>query len=97
MMAPGGSNGDDGPTSTRKPTSLPELFHVTVVPTATQKSPLLLGSAMLAVEDAEDAVRFTSTVHALEPDSQVLAALQSCAGFGSAQGFLSSRKVLALP
>jgi hypothetical protein len=62
MMAPGGSNGDEGPTSTTKPIFLPVLFHVTVVPVFTQKSALLLGFSMLGVEDAAFAVRFTSTV-----------------------------------
>jgi hypothetical protein len=88
MMAPGGSNGDEGPTSTTKPMSFPVLFHVTVVPGFIQKSALLLEFAMLAVEDAAFAVRFTSTVQGVEPDPQVLPALHSCAGFASKQAYL---------
>jgi hypothetical protein len=87
MMAPGGSNGDEGPTSTTKPIFLPVLFHVTVVPAFTQKSALLLGFDMLAVEDAAFAVRFTSTVQGVEPDPHVLPELHSCAGFGSEQAY----------
>jgi hypothetical protein len=88
MMAPGGSNGDEGPTSTTKPIFLPALFQVTVVPVFTQKSALLLALSMLGVEDAAFAVRFTSTVQGVEPDPQVLLALHSCAGFGSEQAYL---------
>jgi len=87
-MAPAGSNGDAGPTSTTKPLSLPVLFHVTVVPTFTQKSELPLALDMLAVEEAESAVRFTSTLQGLEGDPHVLALEHSCAGFGSKQAYL---------
>lgn len=88
MIAPGGSNGDEGPTSTTKPMSFPVLFHVTVVPAFTQKSALLLAFAMLAVDDAAFAVRFTSTVQGVELDPHVLLTLHSCAGLGSKQAYL---------
>ena len=88
MTAPGGSNGEEGPTSTTKPISLPVLIHVTVVPVFTQKSALLLGAGTLAVEDAAFDVRFTSTVQGVEAYPQVLLALHSCAGFGSEQAYL---------
>jgi hypothetical protein len=88
MMAPAGSNGDVGPTSTTKPLSLPVLFHLTVVPTLTQKSELPLAFGMLGVEDAESAVRFTSTLQGLEEDPHVLALEHICAGFGSEQAYL---------
>jgi hypothetical protein len=90
MMAPAGSNGDAGPTSTTKPLSLPLLFHLIVVPTFTQKSELPLAFGMLGVEDAESAVRFTSTLQGLEEDPHVLALEHSCAGFGSEQTYLLS-------
>jgi hypothetical protein len=88
MMAPGGSNGDAGPTSTTKPLSLPVLFHVTVVPTFTQKSELHFAFGMLGVADADSAVRFTSTLQGLEADPHVLAPVHSCAGFTSPQAYL---------
>jgi len=88
MIAPAGSNGDAGPTSTTKPLSLPVLFHVTVVPTFTQKRELPFAFGMLGVDDAESAVRFTSTVQGLEADPHVLAVVQSCAGLGSEQAYL---------
>jgi hypothetical protein len=88
MMAPAGSNGDDVPTSTTKPFSFSLLIHFTVVPTFTQKRELPLAFGMLGVEDAESAVRFTSTVQGLEVDPHVLAAVHSCAGFTSEQAYL---------
>jgi len=88
MMAPGGSNGDAGPTSTTKPLSFSVLFHVTVVPTFTQKRELPLAFGMLGVDDVESEVRFTSTVQGVEADPHVLAAVQSCAGFASEQAYL---------
>jgi hypothetical protein len=88
MMAPAGSNGDAGPTSTTKPLSFPVLFHVTVVPTFTQKSELPFAFGMLGVADAESSVRFTSTVQGLVADPHVLAPVHSCAGFTSTQTYL---------
>jgi hypothetical protein len=88
MMAPAGSKGDAGPTSTTKPLSLPVLFQVTVVPTFTQKSELPFAFAMLGVADAESAVFFTSTLQGLEADPHVFAPVHSCAGFASAQAYL---------
>jgi hypothetical protein len=88
MMAPAGSNGDDGPTSTTKPLSFSVLIHFTVVPTFTQKRELPLAFGMLGVADAESAVRLTSTVQGLEADPQVLAVVHSCAGFGPEQAYL---------
>jgi hypothetical protein len=73
LIAPLGSNGDDAPKSTTKPSPLSVLFHVTVVPTLTQNSELPFAFGMLGVEDAELAVRFTSTLHGLEADPHVLA------------------------
>jgi hypothetical protein len=89
MMDPAGSNGEEGPTSTTKPLSFSVLFHVTFVPTFTQKSELLLAFGMLGVEEAESEVRFTSTVQGLDVDPQVLAAVHNCAGLGSEQAYLS--------
>lgn len=88
MMAPGGSNGDAGPTSTTKPLSFPVLFQVTVVPTFTQKSELPFGFGMLGVADAEFVVFFTSTLQGLVADPHVLALVHNCAGFTSAQAYL---------
>ena len=88
MMAPAGSNGDDGPTSTTKPLSFSVLIHFTVVPTFTQKRALPLAFGMLGVEDGQSEVRLTSTVQGVEADPQVLAAVHSCAGFGSEQAYL---------
>lgn len=88
MIAPDGSNGDAGPTSTTKPLSFSALIHVTVVPVFTQKSELAFAPGMPGVEVAESEVRFTSTVHGLEADPQVLAVVQSCAGFTSVQAYL---------
>ncbi len=87
-MAPAGSNGEEGPTSTTKPLSFSVLIHVTFVPTFTQKSELPLAFGMLGVEEAESDVRFTSTVQGLEADPQVFAAVHSCAGFGSEHAYL---------
>ena len=87
-MAPAGSNGDDGPTSTTKPFSFSVLIHFTVVPTFTQKRELPLAFGMLGVEDAESEVLFTSTVQGLEADPHVLGAVQNCAGFTSEQAYL---------
>ena len=88
MMAPAGSKGDEGPTSTTKPLSFSELIHFTVVPVLTQKREFPFAFGMLGVEDAESAVRLTSTVQGLEGDPHVLAAVHSCAGFGSKQAYL---------
>ena len=88
IMALAGSKGDEEPTSTTKPMSLPVLFHVTVVPTFTQKRALLLPFGMLGVDDAPSAVRFTSTEQGVDADPQVLLALHSCVGFGSEQTYL---------
>jgi hypothetical protein len=71
-----------------KPMFLPVLFRVICVPTATQKSALLLASWVLGVEEGPLAVRFTSTTHGVEADPQVLRALHDCAGFGSEHAYL---------
>ena len=88
MIAPAGSKGDAGPTSTTKPLSFSVLFHVTVVPTFTQKGELPFAFGMLGVLEAESAVRFTSTVQGVEADPHVVAAVHSCAGVGSEQAYL---------
>ena len=88
MMAPAGSNGDAGPTSTTKPLSFSVLFHVTVVPTFTQKGELPFAFGMLGVLEAESAVRFTSTVQGVEADPHVVAAVHRCAAVGSEQAYL---------
>jgi len=77
MIVPEGSNGDAGPTSTIKPLSFSELIQFTFVPTFTQKRELPFAFGMLGVEDAEFAVRFTSTVQEADADPHVLAAVQS--------------------
>jgi len=87
-MAPPGSNGDVEVMSTTKPIFLPVLFHWTVVPTFTQKSAPFLPFGMLGVDEAASAVRLTSTEHGAEAEPQVLAAVQSCAGFASEQAYL---------
>jgi hypothetical protein len=61
---------------------------VTVVPTFTQKSEFPFAFGMPGVEDAESAVRFTSTVQGEEADPHVLLAVHSCAGFASEQAYL---------
>jgi hypothetical protein len=91
MIAPLGSNGEAGPTSMRKPVSLPVVFHVIVVPTFTQNAALLLALGMLEVVDAPSEVRFTSTVQGEEADPHVFAAVQSCSGLGSEQAYLLLR------
>jgi hypothetical protein len=88
MMAPAGSNGEEGPTSTTNPFSFSELIHVTFVPTFTQNRELPLAFGMLGVEEAESDVRFTSTEQGLEADPHVFAVVHSCAGFGSEQAYL---------
>jgi hypothetical protein len=88
MMAPPGSNGDAGPTSTTNPLSLAVLYHFTVVPTFTQNSEFPLAFEMLGVEDAESEVRFTSTEQGLSALPHVFAAVQSWAGLGSEQAYL---------
>jgi hypothetical protein len=71
-----------------KPIFLPVLFQVICVPTATQKIALFLASWVLGVEEAPLAVRFTSTMHGVEADPQVLRALHNCTGFGSEHAYL---------
>jgi hypothetical protein len=87
-MAPLGANGEAGPVSIRKPTSLLVLFQVTVVPAFTQNVPLLLALGMLEVVDAPSDVRFTSTIQGEEADPHVFAALHSCSGLASEQAYL---------
>jgi hypothetical protein len=53
------------------------LIHVTVVPTLTQNRELPLAFGMLGVEDAESAVRFTSTMQGLDADPQVFAVVHN--------------------
>ena len=90
MMAPEGSNGDEGPKSTTKPMFLPVLFHSTVVPALMQKRELPLALGMLGVEDAAFEVRLTSTAHGVDGEPQVFAALHSCAGLAFVQAYLSA-------
>jgi hypothetical protein len=73
VIAPVGSNGEDGPRSMIKPMSFWVLFHITVVPGLTQNRELPFAFGMLGVEDAAFAVRFTSTMHGLEGDPHVWA------------------------
>src|SRR5215472_13287538 len=72
MTVPGGSNGDDVPKSITNPVFLDSLCHVTLVPALTQNNALSLASGMLAFAAAESAVRFTSTVHEVDDEPQVL-------------------------
>jgi hypothetical protein len=88
MMAPTGSKGDGVPGSTMKPTFLAVLFQVTVVPAVTQKGALLFAFWVLGVEEAPSPLRFTLTMHGVEDDPHVLAALHNCAGFGSVHAYL---------
>jgi hypothetical protein len=78
-MAPGGSNGEDGPKSTTNPMSLPVLVHWTVVPGFIQKSEFPLAFGMLGVDEAAFEVRFTSTTHGLDAEPQVFSAEHACA------------------
>jgi hypothetical protein len=87
-MAPSGVKGDVGPRSTTNPIFLPVLFHCTVVPTFTQKRDPFLPFAMLGVDEAALAVRFTSTEHGAEAEPQVLLGLHNVAGLGSPQAYL---------
>ena len=68
--------------------SLPVLFHCTVVPALMQKSELLLAFGISGVDDAAFEVRLTSTEQGEDGEPQVLAALQSWAGFASEQAYL---------
>jgi hypothetical protein len=89
MIAPSGvSNGDEGPKSRTKPVFLDELCQVTVVPTFKQNGAFPLAFAMFGVADAElPPLRFTSTLHALVVDPQVVAALHALPGFDSEQTY----------
>jgi hypothetical protein len=89
-MAPFGSKGELGPKSTTKPMFFMVLFHCTEVPALMQKRELLFALAMLGVDEAAFAVRFTSTAHGVDAEPQVFAALHICAGFASAQAYLSA-------
>jgi hypothetical protein len=51
------------------------LFHITVVPELTQNRELPFAFGMLGVEDAALSVRFTSTLHGVEADPHVFAAV----------------------
>jgi hypothetical protein len=89
-ITPLGSNGEAAPKSTTNPSPLSVLFHWTVVPTLTQNRELPFALGMLGVADAELSVRFTFTLHGLEADPHVLAAVHIWAAFGSAHTSLSS-------
>ncbi len=94
MIAPDGSNGEDGPKSMTKPVFLDELTHFTSVPAAIQNRAFDLAFGMLGVEEAELLPRrFISIVHGVEEEPQVLAALHICSGFGSAQVYLSAADI----
>jgi hypothetical protein len=68
---------------------LDPLCHVTVVPTFTQNDAFPLAFGMLAVADAElPPLRFTSTVHALVVEPQVVLALHMLPGLVSEQTYL---------
>src|ERR1039458_1485715 len=76
MIASGASNGDAGPKSMTNPVFLLEDCHVTVVLVVTQKNAFPLAPAILGVAEAPlPAAFFTSTVHGVEADTQVLPAL----------------------
>ena len=90
MIAPGGSNGEDGPKSNTNPVSLDVLWNVTVVPTFTQKGPVLFASGMLGTADAELLpLRLISTTQAVVLDPHVVLALHILPGFVSEQRYLS--------
>jgi hypothetical protein len=90
MIVPSGtSNGEEGPKSRTKPVFLDPLCQVTVVPTFTQNDAFPLASGMLGVADAElPPLRFTSTVHALVVEPQVVLALHMLPGLDSEQTYL---------
>ena len=79
-IAPGGSNGEDEPKSITKPVSFERLCQVTLVPVFTQNGVFALASATLAIEAAESDVRFTSTMHGVDVDPQVLLVPQILSG-----------------
>jgi len=90
MIAPGGSNGEEGPKSTTNPVSLDELTHFTSVPAWTQKRAFALAFGILGVEEAELLPRrLISIVHGVEAEPQVFPGLHIFSGFGSAQVYLS--------
>jgi hypothetical protein len=91
MIAPSGvSNGEEGPKSSTKPVFLDELCQVTVVPVFTQNDAFPLAFGMFGVADAELLpLRFTSTLHALVVDPQVVLALHMLPGFDPEQTYLS--------
>ena len=67
---------------------LDELCQVTVVPTFTQNGAFSLAFGMFGVADAELLpLRFTSALHALVVDPQVVAALHMLPGFDSEQTY----------
>ena len=88
MMAPAGSNGDAGPTSTTKPLSFSVLIQFTFVPTFTQKSELPFAFGMLGVTDAESARPFHVYAAGIGSRSARVSAVHNCAGFTSMQAYL---------
>ena len=67
--------------------SLDELFHVTVVPTLTQKGLFDLAFGISGVIEAAFADRLTSTVQGAEADPHVVAELHIVSGFVSEQTY----------
>src|SRR4029077_9002476 len=82
-------NGEDGPKSKTKPVFLDTLFQFTVLPDFTQKGWFPFAFGILGVAEASEAVRFTSTVHAVPEAPHVFSALQMASGFGSEQRYFS--------
>lgn len=94
MIAPGGSNGEEGPKSMTNPVSFDELTHFTSVPAAIQNIAFDLAFGILGVEEAELLPRrLTSIVHGVEADPHVLPGLHICSGFGSAHVYLSAADI----
>jgi hypothetical protein len=86
MIAPGVSNGGEGPKSRTKPVFLDELCHLTVVPIFTQKGTFGLAFVILGVAEAElPPRRLMSTVQGTELDPHVFSALHMLSGCGSEQ------------
>jgi hypothetical protein len=89
MIAPGVSNGEEGPKSMTKPVFFDELSHVTVVPTFTQKIAFALAPGMLGVADAQLLpLRLILIRQGSELDPHVLAAVHMPCGRAQAYDWI---------
>ena len=86
-------NGEFGPKSKTNPVFLDSLFQLSFVPAATQKGWFPFALGMLGVADASDAVRLTSTVHGVEAEPHVFAAVHMAWGSGSEHRYFSGPRI----